>query len=67
LARAQTAHRHHSEDDVEALTAAIKSNNATLLRDVLARHPRLKARINEPLPNYGFGAPAIVAVPECKL
>ena len=30
-----------SEEPVEALTAAIKANNASLVRDVLARHPSL--------------------------
>ena len=51
----------NSEDPVEALTAAIKADNASLVRDVLARHPSLKSRINEPLPNYGFDSPAIIA------
>jgi ankyrin repeat protein len=51
----------NSEDAVEALTAAVKSNDAALVRDVLARHPGLRARLNEPLPNYGFEAPAIMA------
>src|SRR3954447_10429825 len=41
-----------SEDAVEALTAAVRANNAALVRDVLARHSSLRARINEPLPNY---------------
>jgi len=50
-----------SEDAAEALGAAIKANNASLVRQVLSRHPTLKARINEPLPNYSFDAPAIVA------
>jgi ankyrin repeat protein len=50
-----------SEDPVEALTAAIKANNASLVRDVLVRHPSLKSRIDEPLPNYSFDTPAIVA------
>lgn len=50
-----------SEDPVEALTAAVKANSAPLVRDVLARHPSLKARINEPLPNYGFDTQAIAA------
>ena len=50
-----------SEDPVEALTAAIKGNDAALVRSVLARHPQLKAQINEPLPNYSFDAPAIIA------
>jgi len=50
-----------SEDPVEALTAAIKANDASLVRNVLVRHPSLRSRINEPLPNYGFDAPAMVA------
>ena len=50
-----------SEDPIEALTAAIKANSAAVVREVLTRHPSLKSRINEPLPNYGFDAPAIVA------
>jgi ankyrin repeat protein len=50
-----------SEDPVEALTAAVKSNSASLVREVLARHPSLPSRINEPLPNYGFDAPALFA------
>jgi ankyrin repeat protein len=50
-----------SEDAMEAFTAAVKANNAALVRDVLVRHPSLKSRINEPLPNYGFQAPALIA------
>ena len=50
-----------SEDAVEVLIAAIKSNDASLVREAFTRHPSLKSRINEPLPNYGFEAPAIIA------
>jgi ankyrin repeat protein len=50
-----------SENPVEALTAAVKANSTVLVRDVLARHPSLRSLINEPLPNYGFDAPAIFA------
>jgi ankyrin repeat protein len=50
-----------SEDPVEALTAAVKANSASLVRDVLARHPSLQSSVNEPLPNYGFAAPALFA------
>jgi ankyrin repeat protein len=50
-----------SEDAVEALTAAVKANSVALLRQVLARHPSLGERINEPLPKYGFDAPALFA------
>lgn len=51
----------NSEDAVEALTAAIRANDAKSVREVLTRHASLRDRINEPLPNYGFDAPAIIA------
>lgn len=51
----------NSEDPVEALTAAFKADDASLVRDVLVRHPSLKSQINEPLPGYGFEAPPIIA------
>jgi ankyrin repeat protein len=50
-----------AEDPLEALSAAVKSNNAALVRDVLARHTSLGADINQPLPNYSFDVPAIFA------
>jgi ankyrin repeat protein len=50
-----------SDDPVEALTAAIKANDAPMVRQVLARHPVLKSTLNEPLPDYSFDTPAIVA------
>jgi hypothetical protein len=46
-----------SVDPIEALIAAIKANDATALRQVLALHPFLTSRIDEPLPNYGFDEP----------
>jgi len=49
------------DDPVEALTAAIKANDAALVRQVLARYPVLKSTLNEPLPGYSFDTPAIVA------
>jgi hypothetical protein len=50
-----------SDDPVEALTAAIKANDAPLLHRVLKRYPALKSKLDEPLPNYGFDAPALIA------
>ena len=50
-----------SDHPAEALTAAIKANSASLVRETLARHPSLRSQINEPLPNYSFDMPAIVA------
>lgn len=50
-----------SADPFEALTAAIKADSASLVREVLHRHPSLKLRIDEPLPNYSFDTPALIA------
>ncbi len=50
-----------AENPLEALGAAIKSNNAALIRDVLARHKSLGSDINQPLPNHSFDVPAILA------
>jgi ankyrin repeat protein len=50
-----------SDDPLEAFTAAVKANDAPLLRQVLGRYPVLRSQLDEPLPNYGFDAPAIVA------
>ena len=50
-----------SEDAMQALSVAIKTNQAALVRDVLSRHPSLKTRINEPLPDHSFDVPAIFA------
>ena len=50
-----------STEPFEALGAAVKAGDAAAVRDVLTRHAALRARINEPLPNYSFGEQAIVA------
>ena len=50
-----------SEDAITALIAAIKSDDAQALRKVLARHPEVRAAIDEPLPGYGFDEPALLA------
>lgn len=49
-----------SDDPVQALTGAVRANDAALVRQVLKRHPSLKSRLNEPLPNFGFDAPALI-------
>jgi ankyrin repeat protein len=49
-----------SEDPVEALTGAVRANDVALVRQVLKRHPALKSLLNEPLPNFGFEAPALI-------
>jgi ankyrin repeat protein len=45
----------------EALTAAIRDQAAQRVRELLESHPELRAKINEPLPNYGFGQHALFA------
>jgi ankyrin repeat protein/predicted enzyme related to lactoylglutathione lyase len=50
-----------SEDPAQALSAAIQANNAALVRQVLARHPQLKATLDEPSPHYSFDSPALIA------
>ncbi len=45
----------------EALKAAVCDSDAARARDVLERHPELRARIDDPLPNYGFGQHALFA------
>ena len=51
----------HSAEPINALIAAIKANDAPLVRQVLTRNPSLKASINEPLPSYGFDEPPILS------
>lgn len=50
-----------SDDPMEALTAAIKANDAPLLRQVLERYPALKSKLDEPLTSYSFDTPALIA------
>ncbi len=45
----------------EALTAAIRDQGAQRVRELLESHPELRAKINEPLQNYGFGQHALFA------
>ncbi len=45
----------------EALKAAVCDSDAVRVREVLKRHPELRARIDDPLPDYGFGEHALFA------
>ncbi len=45
----------------EALTVAVRDSDAHRVRELLESHPELRARIDEPLPNYGFGQNALFA------
>jgi ankyrin repeat protein len=51
----------NSTDPIQALIAAIKANDASLVRLVLNRNSSLKTRINDALPNHGFDEPPILA------
>lgn len=50
-----------AEDGMQALSAAIRSNQAQAVREVLVRHPELKARIDEPIPDHSFDTTALLA------
>src|ERR1700679_2340729 len=45
----------------ESLTAAVRDSDAARVREVLERHPEVRARIDDPLPDYGFGQHALFA------
>lgn len=47
------------EDAIAAMKAAVQANDARKAADILARHPVLKARINEPWPGSAFGETAL--------
>ena len=45
----------------EALKAAVCDSDAARVRDILQQYPQLRARIDDPLPDYGFGQHALFA------
>jgi ankyrin repeat protein len=45
----------------EALKVAVGDNDAQRVRELLESHRELRAKIDEPLPNYGFGGHALFA------
>ena len=49
-----------SAEPMEALEAAVRAGDAGLVRQVLASHPVLGSRLNEPLPGDAFGATALI-------
>jgi hypothetical protein len=46
---------------VEMLKAAVCDSDPARIREVLKEHPELRARIDDPLPDYGFGQHALFA------
>lgn len=45
----------------ELLKAGVCDSDATRVREILERYPELRAKIDDPLPNYGFGQHALFA------
>src|ERR1700678_4279412 len=45
----------------ELLKAAVCDNDAARVRDILKQHPELRGKIDDPLPDYGFGKHAVFA------
>ncbi|MGA2131727.1 MAG: ankyrin repeat domain-containing protein [Bryobacteraceae bacterium] len=45
----------------EALKAAVCDSDAERAHDLLQRHPALRAKIDDPMPHYGFGQHALFA------
>lgn len=52
-------------DPMQSLARAVRSNDAAGVAEVLARHPEVKARLDEPLPDAAFGATALLAAVHC--
>ena len=50
-----------TEDPFVSLQAAILSDDVSGASDLLEKFPTLKARLKDPLPNYHFGATALIA------
>jgi ankyrin repeat protein len=49
-------------DDFVALGDAVKAGDVPLAGELLARHPELAQKLNDPIPGGYFGAPAILSV-----
>ena len=45
----------------ETLRVAVCDSDAARVRELIRQHPELRAKINNPLPDYGFGAQALFA------
>jgi hypothetical protein len=45
----------------EALKAAVCDSDAARVRELIQQHAELREKINDPLPDYGFGAQALFA------
>jgi hypothetical protein len=45
----------------EALKTAVCDSDAARVREILERHSELRVKIDDPMPNYGFGVQALFA------
>jgi hypothetical protein len=45
----------------EALKAAVCDSDAARVKELIQQHPELRAKIDDPLPDYGFGQQALFA------
>jgi ankyrin repeat protein len=59
--KARVATLAASHDPAVALQAAILANDTAGVAALLEKFPALKDRLNEPLPDYGFGATPLIA------
>lgn len=59
--KAQVAKMAADQDPALALQAAILGDDTARVADLLKQFPILKKRINEALPDYGFGATPLIA------
>jgi ankyrin repeat protein len=57
----RAANIHRMEQIIQSARKALHENDAALLRDLLARHPEIKSKVNEPFPG-DCGALAITSV-----
>ena len=53
-------------DPMLELASAVQGDDVRSLSDLLSRHPELKARINDPLPESGFGTTPLLRAVELR-
>ena len=55
-----------SPDPMLELATAVDSNDADRVKGTLSQYPQLKARLNEPMPNSGFGSTPLLRAIELR-
>src|SRR4051812_33957461 len=56
-----TESHHTSENPMEQLVQAVLASDAPRARQLLDLHPELKPRLNDAIPNHGFGTTLLLA------